>query len=252
MIKFFRKIRQNLLLENKNGKYFKYAIGEIVLVVIGILIALQINNANELSKQNSLAKNYENSLISELKVDLEEIKREDSITNDFRTGHLDYLNYYRKQNRDITILNQKMDSIKYMGIKKLTSSAYTIDDLISTGNLSLFSKEKKEAILKVKNVLDYYGQAYSEENQKWNLTTLEFQNTIDLTTFMGSLYRGIDKEDDKLEDWRYNLESEQYRLFGNLAHATLRNCNFQIALLKVIKRESENLLNILEKDEKNK
>ncbi|MDT0538706.1 DUF6090 family protein [Croceitalea sp. P059] len=47
MIKFFRKIRQNLLLENKTGKYFKYAIGEIVLVVIGILIALQINNWNQ-------------------------------------------------------------------------------------------------------------------------------------------------------------------------------------------------------------
>ena len=51
MIKFFRKIRQNLLMENKTGKYFKYAIGEIILVVIGILIALQINNWNELRKQ---------------------------------------------------------------------------------------------------------------------------------------------------------------------------------------------------------
>ncbi|MDY7396673.1 DUF6090 family protein [Aureibaculum sp. 2210JD6-5] len=47
MIKFFRKIRQNLLLEGKTGKYFKYAIGEIVLVVIGILIALSINNWNQ-------------------------------------------------------------------------------------------------------------------------------------------------------------------------------------------------------------
>lgn len=47
MIKFFRKIRQNLLMENKTGKYFKYAIGEILLVVIGILIALQINNWND-------------------------------------------------------------------------------------------------------------------------------------------------------------------------------------------------------------
>ena len=46
MIKFFRRIRRNLLSEGKTGKYFKYAIGEIVLVVIGILIALQINNWN--------------------------------------------------------------------------------------------------------------------------------------------------------------------------------------------------------------
>ena len=47
MIKFFRKIRQNLLSERKIGKYLKYAIGEIVLVVVGILIALSINNWNE-------------------------------------------------------------------------------------------------------------------------------------------------------------------------------------------------------------
>ena len=50
MIKFFRHIRQNLIMENKTGKYLKYAIGEIVLVVIGILIALQINNWNEKRK----------------------------------------------------------------------------------------------------------------------------------------------------------------------------------------------------------
>ncbi len=51
MIKFFRKIRRRLLTENKFTKYLIYAIGEIVLVVIGILIALQINNWNELNKQ---------------------------------------------------------------------------------------------------------------------------------------------------------------------------------------------------------
>jgi hypothetical protein len=47
MIKFFRKIRQRLLAENKVSKYILYAIGEIVLVVIGIVIALQINNQNQ-------------------------------------------------------------------------------------------------------------------------------------------------------------------------------------------------------------
>ena len=47
MIKFFRKIRQNLLMENKTSKYLKYAIGEIILVMIGILLALQVNNWNQ-------------------------------------------------------------------------------------------------------------------------------------------------------------------------------------------------------------
>ncbi|WP_425287337.1 DUF6090 family protein [Lutimonas vermicola] len=53
MIKFFRKIRQKTLTENKFSKYLLYAIGEIILVVIGILIALQINNYNELNKQRA-------------------------------------------------------------------------------------------------------------------------------------------------------------------------------------------------------
>lgn len=51
MIKFFRKIRQKLLAENRFSKYLLYAVGEIVLVVIGILIALQINNLNQKSQE---------------------------------------------------------------------------------------------------------------------------------------------------------------------------------------------------------
>ena len=51
MISFFRKIRQNILKQGKTTRYFKYALGEILLVVIGILIALQINNWNEARKQ---------------------------------------------------------------------------------------------------------------------------------------------------------------------------------------------------------
>ncbi len=54
MIKFFRKIRQRLLSENKFRKYLLYAIGEIVLVVVGILIALQVNNWNEGQKARAI------------------------------------------------------------------------------------------------------------------------------------------------------------------------------------------------------
>lgn len=67
MIKFFRRIRKNLLNEGKTSKYFKYAIGEIFLVVIGILIALQINNWNEYRK----SQNQELNLVKQLLEDAE-------------------------------------------------------------------------------------------------------------------------------------------------------------------------------------
>jgi len=66
MIKFFRKIRYKLMSENKTGKYLKYAIGEIVLVVIGILIALQVNDWNEVRK----VKVIEQTLLKDIKIEL--------------------------------------------------------------------------------------------------------------------------------------------------------------------------------------
>ncbi|WP_406682982.1 DUF6090 family protein [Seonamhaeicola sp. MEBiC1930] len=69
MIKFYRNIRKKLLNEGSTGKYLKYAIGEIVLVVIGILIALQINNWNENRLKNIEVKTYLMNLIEDLKDD---------------------------------------------------------------------------------------------------------------------------------------------------------------------------------------
>ncbi len=62
MIKFFRKIRQKTLTESKFGKYLLYALGEIILVVIGILIALSINNRNEAEKDRA----FEIKMLSEI------------------------------------------------------------------------------------------------------------------------------------------------------------------------------------------
>jgi hypothetical protein len=67
MIPFFRKIRKKMADDNKPLKYARYAIGEIILVVIGILIALQINNWNEERKNRII----ENDTLSSLKEDLE-------------------------------------------------------------------------------------------------------------------------------------------------------------------------------------
>ncbi|RNC87997.1 MAG: hypothetical protein ED556_02060 [Winogradskyella sp.] len=69
MIKFFRHIRRTLIQENKMGKYFKYAIGEIILVMIGILLALQINNWNDHRKSVSDSKILINEMINDLASD---------------------------------------------------------------------------------------------------------------------------------------------------------------------------------------
>ena len=99
MLKFFRKIRYIYMEQNKTGKYFKYAIGEIALVVIGILIALQINNWNEARKESDkLNQVYERVLIDvendikELSANLAFIKNQErvfkAVINDSFTSDL--------------------------------------------------------------------------------------------------------------------------------------------------------------------
>ena len=112
MIKFFRKIRQNLLSEGKTEKYLKYAIGEIILVVIGILIALQINNWNEKRKE----RNKEDQLIDVLITDLQSKKAE--FTSDLAIGksiirNSDVSINYWKKSSDIDTLNLKY-LLKYL------------------------------------------------------------------------------------------------------------------------------------------
>ena len=107
MIKFFRKIRQKLLSENKLSKYLIYAIGEIVLVVIGILIALSINTWNEKRK----LKTIETEILIEIKQDLEQTSKELKADLDMHTLGLNasneliqFLKFSRKSDKPIGYL----------------------------------------------------------------------------------------------------------------------------------------------------
>ena len=76
MINFFRNIRKELADDNRPIKYMRYAIGEIVLVVIGILIALSINNWNESKKEQVILNASLNSLKINLKEDIENLNKQ--------------------------------------------------------------------------------------------------------------------------------------------------------------------------------
>ena len=101
MIKFFRKIRQNLLSENRFNKYLIYAIGEIFLVVIGILIALQVNNWNEQRKLENTGREYIQEIYKELKTERSNI---DSILSSLSTqykGTEHVLSVIESENKEI-------------------------------------------------------------------------------------------------------------------------------------------------------
>jgi len=73
MIKFFRRIRQKLITEGKLSRYILYAIGEIVLVMIGILLALQVSNWNDKGKDRIKEATYLNNIKDDLQNDIDEL-----------------------------------------------------------------------------------------------------------------------------------------------------------------------------------
>jgi len=162
-------------MKNKTGKYFKYAIGEIVLVVIGILIALQINNWNENRKLNQSIKISIHSLKNDLKKDTIQLNKDiHGIQDD-----MDLLTNFKKR---LSSPNATIDTLKYIARYEYLPffdpsndlNRNTIVSLLSTGNIDYFNEKLKSEILshnstqlKLLKVMDqnvsiYLNSQYSE------------------------------------------------------------------------------------------
>ncbi len=133
MIKFFRHIRKDLMGKNKTGKYFKYAIGEIILVVIGILIALQINNWNENRKESAEESILLEQLLIDFNSNLEQLDQKISMRVNFKNSSKQLLKYIDHQN-----LRNK-DSIDYYIAKTMPYATFDpiVIDLAASGELKL-------------------------------------------------------------------------------------------------------------------
>ena len=145
MIKFFRKIRQNLLSEGKTGKYLKYAIGEILLVVVGILIALQINNWNEERKLKAIADAYIERLINDIVADTTSIHTSLSIRRKTIENIEAYFEYYDTTKASLKVavdsaINVQTELWRYFPRNQ------TYEDMKSTGNLNLLSQPQQKIL----------------------------------------------------------------------------------------------------------
>lgn len=141
MIKFFRKIRERLLTENKFRKYVAYAIGEINLVVIGILIALQINNWNE----ERLALNQEKVVIQNLNTEFRENLRDLDSVNDILLHTIGATQkiFNRIQEEPIQAYTD-IDSLLQLAIESPSwkPSEFVLNDLQNSGGLSKLNNKK--------------------------------------------------------------------------------------------------------------
>jgi Family of unknown function (DUF6090) len=158
MIQFFRKIRYNLMESNKTGKYIKYAIGEIVLVVIGILIALSINEWNDQKKNAASELIYYCRILEDFELDKQrfaELNKESNYRIDLSQKIL----------LDLDAGTQDMHYIINQFILATRSELYeprdaTFKDLISSGNLKLL-----EDIPLKNSLIQYYSELENKKAQ---------------------------------------------------------------------------------------
>ena len=168
MITFFRNLRQNLIMENKTSRYLKYAIGEIILVVIGILIALQINNWNENRINRLKEKELEISLLS----DFNETKKRLKETVDRQKKHLEssrklIISY---ENNQLVKIKDSLPILFVDGFwawERPEPVTKTYQSLISTGNINLLT----DADLKEK-LADFHAEldvGFEDQEESMNL-----------------------------------------------------------------------------------
>tara|TARA_R110002074_G_scaffold57077_9_gene140526 strand:+ start:1313 stop:2068 length:756 start_codon:yes stop_codon:yes gene_type:complete len=164
MIKFFRKIRQKMLTENKFSKYLLYAIGEIILVVIGILIALQINNWNERKKERAQEQKYLIEIKKNLEADYTQIE---SVGMEYQNiiSKIDSLHIFIKNAKpkttDYKKLFHNIMAVSY--IPKFTPQKNGYNNLISVGDINqIQNQELMKKIASHYNYIDYSNQLITE------------------------------------------------------------------------------------------
>ena len=265
MIRFFRIIRQKLLSQNKFNKYMIYAIGEIILVVIGILLALKVNNWNV--KQNNLK--YEQSILIELQKEFQNncVQLEDKILmrKNLIMNSTQWL---------INVMNDdyskvELDSINHHLSRTLIVPSYDpmisiTTELINSGNLRLIQNNELRTKLTswpnlandfVRDESEYVTFMYEHymifliQNYKLRPLVNEIQNDVVLYNIIKTKKKDfnlIDKEsNNELNQLFQNKDFEDYLSlimgfcnFLNNITGTLVKANTEI--LELIESEIEN------------
>ena len=173
MINFFRKIRRKLADDNKPIKYARYAFGEILLVVIGILIALQVNTWNEARKTRNKELNYLSNIKSDLQLNIAELQE----YIDVRTSRIESANIIIEhfEGKPLTNLDEfNNHAVNIYTWRKFYQNNNTFQELTNSGNLALISNDSiKNTLLNLETL--YKKLKYEEEHFRYDAEVLLYE-----------------------------------------------------------------------------
>ena len=195
MLKFFRQIRSRLLQENKLTQYLIYAIGEILLVMVGILLALQVNNWNETKKSNqyenklsiNMSKAIENNF-PDIRISLNYTKRAinsiEIIINNFENNqpyhdslrtHFHYANVWAYQRLN----HSAFETAKQYGLHFIKSDTLTalLSDLYEVHQNLILQYEKRQHDFHYSTVTPFLFNNFQRIGEKGNkLVPLDYES----------------------------------------------------------------------------
>ena len=262
MIKFFRHIRQNLIMENKTSKYFKYAIGEIILVVIGILIALSINNWNQERSNSNKEKQYLKNLAQDFKNQIHEINEQINYEKKFLTSAEIILNSYNLNNK-IRIDSLLVDAANILNDRRTFNTINpTYTELLNTGDMKLIKNdtfinklityqqdlERLAEVIKLNNS-SFIDREFGPKTRdfipySFSFKNLKGYNKIDSLTYKG----GISKKnlEDLTEVMAENFKDKNIVMqFINQVATRYDFAWFHLKIINDKKRETQKLLDML-------
>ena len=194
MIGFFRRIRKKLADDNKPMKYMRYAVGEIVLVMVGILLALQVNNWNEQRKMDLKEKSFlvvihEEFLKNKIQLDLALSQHKKALQSceklialfplDVKTNNLDSIGLYIYNSKNAPTFNPSQGSINSI----ISTSSFDIihnnelrNLLISWPDLLIDYQEDE---IEARRTLDNLIDPYFSKNFDYNFNLRDKRNKLE-------------------------------------------------------------------------
>ena len=205
MLTFFRKIRRSLIESGSARKYLLYAIGEILLVMIGILLALQVNNWNTENENSQTSQLYLKSLITQLDENIRYTDRH-LVMCDERIATFDKLfeelNHATIEDDSLNIAMEEVYTI--VGTSNLKALAF--EELIISNNLVLFEKDLRDKILRYHSHILWTASHIN--------TNLDMARQYQFTYFQSTdmaYEEGFKKSENPLvKDWRSDVASPQF------------------------------------------